>query len=239
MQVVILAGGIATRMRPLSERLPKSLFPVAGRPFLEWQLELLARGGAERALLCVGHFGAQIRAHLARSRPPMPVALCDDGERPLGTGGALRAAVRRGLVEPRCLVTYGDSYLPVDLRPLLAAHLAAGMPATMAVYANADRWDRSNLAVAAGRVVRYDKRVEAEDRAALRYIDYGVSVVERDEIARWDDPDPLDLALAHGRLAALGRLAAHEVSERFYEIGSPEGLRELDARLAGDVGARS
>ena len=240
MQVIILAGGLAERMRPLADRLPKSLFPVAGRAFLEWQLERLWAGGATRALLCVGHRGDDVRAHVARSCPPVPVDFCDDGARPLGTGGALAAAVARGLTDERFVVTYGDSYLPIDLRPLVAAHLAAGTPATMAVYANGDRWDRSNAVVADQRVLRYAKSLDAAARpAAMRHIDYGLSIFERSEVAAWRAPLPLDLAAPLGRLADAGQLAAYEVRERFYEIGSPSGLAELEQLLGDGAAVRS
>lgn len=232
MQLVILAGGVASRMKPLAERLPKSLFPVAGRPFLDWQLERVARGGASRVLLLVAHMSEAIAAHLAGTPPPLPVTLVRDDELGgrAGTGGALAAAARRGLVDGRFLVTYGDSYLPVELAPLLRAHLSSGLPATMAVHENRDRWDASNVVVEDGRVVRYEKLEQRPPE--MRWIDFGLVAFDRDEVQRWSDAPPFDLAAPLSRLVAARKLGAFAYSERFYEIGSPAGLAELEQRLS-------
>jgi NDP-sugar pyrophosphorylase family protein len=238
MQLVILAGGVASRMKPMADRLPKSLFPVAGRPFLDWQLELVARGGATRVVLVVAHLGDVIAEHLEATRPPLPVTLVHDDEEPgpprrAGTGGALFAAARRWLLDDRFLVTYGDSYLPVDLRALFAAHLASGLPATMAVHENEGRWDASNVIVEGARVARYEKIKDPAQRPPeMRWIDFGILALDRAETLRWPDVAPFDLAAPLGRLAASGRLGAFTYHERFYEIGSPTGLAELEARLA-------
>ena len=234
MQVVVLAGGIASRMRPLSERLPKSLFPVAGRPFLDRQLALLHQGGATGVLLLVSHLGEAIAAHLQAAPPPLPVTLFCEGERRAGTGGALAAAARAGRLEARFLITYGDSYLPVDLDALLAAHVASGLPATMAVHENRGRWDASNVVVAGGKVARYEKIADPAARPPeMRFIDFGLTACERDEVLGWADAPPFDLQAPLSRLAAAGRLGAFAYAERFYEIGSPAGLAELEQLLAG------
>jgi NDP-sugar pyrophosphorylase family protein len=232
MQVLVLAGGIATRMKPLSDRLPKVLFPVAGRPFLDWQLELLARNGATRVLLCVSHFADEIGAHV-RSRPqPLAVELVDDGPRRAGTGGAVRSALQRAAVDEHFFVTYGDSFLPVDLRGMYQAHTQSGRPATMSVHRNDGRWDASNAVVEGDRVVRYEKIANAAARPPeMRWIDFGLTAFRRDEVLAWPDPEPFDLAAPLGRLSTQGRLGAFEFAERFYEIGSPAGLAELEQLL--------
>jgi NDP-sugar pyrophosphorylase family protein len=230
MQLVILAGGIASRMKPLSDGVPKSLFVVAGRPFLDWQLELCASRGATEVLLLVAHLADQIRTHLAATHTPLPVVVADDGDARLGTGGALVAAARRELLAERFLVTYGDSYLPVDLTALWHAHRG---PATMAVHENGNRWDGSNAIVAGDRVVRYEKIGDASARPpAMRWIDFGLLALDRDEVLAWKDAAPFDLAAPLGRLAAAGNLHAFCCSERFYEIGSAAGLAELEGLLS-------
>jgi NDP-sugar pyrophosphorylase family protein len=146
----------------------------------------------------------------------------------------VRRALEAGLLAPRFLVTYGDSYLPVDLRPLAAAHLSAGLPATMTVLRNEGRWDASNCVVAGGLVVRYEKIADPAARPPeMAWIDYGVTALEKEEVARWDDPAPFGLDRPLARLSGAGRLGAFAVTERFYEIGSPGGLAELEARLGG------
>jgi MurNAc alpha-1-phosphate uridylyltransferase len=233
MQLVILAGGVASRMRPLAERVPKSLFVVAGRPFLDWQLELVARSGATRVLLLVAHLGDAIAAHLEATPPPLLVTLVSDGDRRAGTGGALAAAARDQLLDEQFLVTYGDSYLPVDLGALFDAHVASGLPATMAVHENRDRWDSSNVVVDDARVTRYEKIADPKLRPpTMRWIDFGLVAFDRDEVHGWHDAAPFDLGAPLGRLAAAGKLGAFGYSERFYEIGSPAGLAELEGLLA-------
>jgi NDP-sugar pyrophosphorylase family protein len=231
-QVVVLAGGIATRMRPLSERLPKSLFPVAGRPFLDWQLEALARGGASRVVLCVGHKERQIREHLAATRLPVEVSCSSEGHLPAGTGGALRAALRAGLLADQFVVTYGDSYLPVDLRPLLRQHAASGLPATMAIHQNHNQWDASNVVAGDGLVLRYEKIEPQELRPKeMVWIDFGISAWQQSEVHGWREAEPFDLQLPLVRLARDRQLGAFAYRERFFEIGSPHGLAELERFL--------
>jgi NDP-sugar pyrophosphorylase family protein len=221
-QVAILCGGLATRMRPLSERLPKSLFPVAGRPFLDWQLEGMARRGVTDVVLCTGHMGDAIFAHVGDgSRFGLRIACSDEGEHKLGTGGALALAASRGLLQARFVAQYGDSYLRLDY-PALAA---ARGEAVMSVYHNEGRHDPSNCVVAGGRVVVYEKGTR---RADAVWIDYGATALDLVLVLA----PPRDLAELYARLSAEGRLASYEVSERFNEVGSPAGLAELDRLLS-------
>ncbi len=237
MQVVVLAGGLATRMKPLSGQVPKILFPVAGKPFLDRQLALLVQGGATQVLLCVRHLAEKVEAHLASSPPPLPVTLSDDGEQAAGTGGALIRALENGHLDPNFIVMYGDSYLPIDLSPLSARHLASGLPATMAVLENHGRWDASNCVVEGQRVVRYQKIADPAQRPSeMRWIDYGATALDRAWVESWPRTLPADLSAPLTRLAQDGKLGAFTVTERFYEIGSPAGLAELEAYLKAQRG---
>lgn len=229
MQVVILAGGLGTRIRSVSGGLPKSLVPVGGRPFLEHQFDLLARGGFREALLCIGHLGERIRRHVGDgSRFGLRVAYSKDPPgRPLGTGGALVRALPR--LRDEFLVLYGDSYLQADTAAFAAAFRSSGAPAMMAVYRNRNRWDRSNVRIRRGRVVSYDKQAPA---GSAEWIDYGLLALRREVLlAHRRDPAPLDLAPVLAGLAARGELAAWIARRRFYEIGRPEGLEALERRL--------
>lgn len=229
MQTAILAGGMGTRIRAVAGGLPKSLIPVAGRPFIEWQLDLLRRSGLRDVLLCVGVGADAIRAHVGDgTRFGMRVAYAvEDPSALCGTGGALvnaRPQLRRSF-----LVMYGDSYLPTDYAAVCSAFDACPHPGLMCVYRNEGRWDPSNVRVADGRVVFYDKKAPP---GTVDCIDYGLSALRRDVIERYRDAAlPLDLARILSDLVANSELAAREVTERFYEIGKPEGLRELGALL--------
>jgi len=229
-QVVVLAGGLATRLGERAAAVPKYLLPVADRPFAHWQLERIAASRFASVLLCIGHLGEAIRTALGDGRRwGLRLTYVADGPEPLGTGGALRAALPR--LEPTFVVTYGDSYLPFDYRgPLedLNAHPEA--QGTMAVYPNAGRFDRSNTQVIGDRVAAYDKTSQGDERPELDCIDYGATALRRSAIEQLP-PGPSELSTLQADLAAAGQLRAFAVAERFYEIGSETGLAELDALL--------
>lgn len=228
MQAVILAGGLATRLHPRTLRVPKSMLPVAGRPFVDWQLEALQRSGYDEVILCVGHLGATIIDHVGDGlRYGVRATYSEDGPRLLGTAGALRKALP--LLEETFLVTYGDSYLPFDYAaPLADLREHPDASATMSVYANQGRWDASNCQVEGERVVRYQK---GSPDPALDHIDYGAIALRRSVIAELPADEPADLAALQARLASSGRLRAYAASERFFEMGSEQGLLALEAHL--------
>jgi N-acetyl-alpha-D-muramate 1-phosphate uridylyltransferase len=227
--VAILAGGLATRLLPVTERIPKALVEAAGRPFAAWQIELLRAHGLTDLVFLVGHLGEMVRDALGDgSRWGVRLRFAFDGPRPLGTGGAIRQALP--LLGDRFFVLYGDSYLECDYEAVERAFLAGRVPGLMTVCRNDDRWDRSNIEFAGGRIVRYDKQRRT---AAMRHIDYGLGAFERAAFERWPEGARVDLADVYARLLADGELAGYEVAGRFYEIGSPEGLAETQCYLAG------
>jgi NDP-sugar pyrophosphorylase family protein len=230
-QVVILAGGLGTRMLPRTERVPKILLPVAGRPFALWLLERLAQAGFAEALLCIGHLGEEIRGALGDAHAGLRLTYAEDGERLLGTAGALRRALP--LLADTFLVTYGDSYLPFDYRaPLLDLRAHAEALGTMAVFKNEGRWDHSNTAVAGERVARYEKRPkDAPPDPALDHIDYGATALRRAVIEAIPAEAARDLSAVQHALAASGHLRAFPAARRFFEIGSPQGLADLEQEL--------
>jgi D-sedoheptulose 7-phosphate isomerase len=226
--VAILAGGLATRMGALTADTPKALLDVAGEPFVDHQLRLLRAGGFRRVVMCVGHLGERIEAHVGDgSRLGLEVEWLSDGPRLLGTGGALRRALPR--LGPRFAVVYGDSYLRCDYRAIARAFRASGTRALMTVYRNDGAFDASNVELRDGRIAVYDKR---QRRPAMRHIDYGLGLFEARAFAGVPEERPSDLAALYAELVAEGELAAFEVPERFHEIGSVAGLEELRALLA-------
>lgn len=226
--VAILAGGLATRLRPVTETIPKSLVEVGGRPFVELQLEHLAAQGFERAVLLVGHLGDRVREVVGDGRRlGIAVDYAFDGTRLLGTGGSLKAALP--LLGDAFLVMYGDSWLECDFRAVEEAFRASGKAGLMTVFRNDDRFDRSNVHFADGAIVRYDKVHRTPD---MRHIDYGLGVLTAGALAPYPDGEPFDLARVHQDLLGASQLAAFEVYERFYEIGSPAGLQETRDHLA-------
>lgn len=227
MQCVILAGGLGTRMRPLTDTCPKTLLPVCGRPFAYHQLHWLAAQGITEVVYSIGHRGHMIREYWASEHSPVEsIRFVDEGEQLRGTGGALKLARESGALAESFFVIYGDSFLPVQFTPVWEAFRASGAPALMTVLHNQGRWDRSNAVYQHGRVTLYDKR---GDRA-MRYIDYGLSAMHRDLL---DDitTNVFDLSTLFHELSVRGQLAGFEVDQRFYEIGSPQGLQDLEQFL--------
>lgn len=237
--IAILAGGLATRMGAATQHTPKSLLEVAGRPFLAWQLELLAEQGLRDVVLCVGHYGDQIRSAVADHTPSgMSVRFSDEGETRRGTGGALRHALP--LLSDPFVVIYGDSYLLADYCAIYRHFEQAAAPVEgarslglMTVFRNERLYDTSNIEFRDGRILRYDK--QSQD-AAMRHIDWGLGVLRHEALGNAAQRAAFDLAEVYQALLAQGRLAAYEVHERFYEIGSPAGLAELRKLLAGGTG---
>jgi NDP-sugar pyrophosphorylase family protein len=235
MQCVILAGGLGTRMRDFGEaNLPKALLPVHGRPFVDHQLELLAIRGVEDVVFCIGHGGTALREHVGEGAAfGLAVRYVDEGDDLRGTAGALRLALDKGVLDEAFAVLYGDSYLPIDLEPVWRAFAAGGLPALMTVFRNENRWEPSNAVLDAGRVVLYDKRREHPRSAECRWIDYGLSVLRAEVVEeRVPAVEVVDLADLFHDLSLEGKLAGLEVQERFYEVGSPEGLAELERYVA-------
>ncbi|HSO00802.1 MAG TPA: NTP transferase domain-containing protein [Candidatus Nanopelagicales bacterium] len=232
-QAVILAGGLGTRMLPRTERTPKFLLPVRGRPFGAWLLERLAGAGFGEALLCIGHLGEAIREAIGETWGPLRIGYADDGPAPVGTAGALRRALPH--LAPTFLVTYGDSFLSFDYRsPLRDLEGHPGALGTMAVYRNQDRWGASNAEIRGEHVVRYHKRAAGDPPdPRLDHIDYGATALRREVIEALPEGEPADLAAVQRDLAARGALRALVVAERFHEIGSEAGLLDLEAALAG------
>lgn len=227
--VAILAGGLATRLRPVAEKIPKALVEVAGKPFVVHQLALLRAGGVERVVLCVGHLGEQVEALVGDGRRfGLEVACAYDGPRLLGTGGALRRALP--LLGERFLVLYGDSYLECDYAAVSRSFEASGKLGLMTVFRNQGRWDTSNVVFRDGRILRYSKGARIPE---MEHIDYGLGGLSAEALRPYPDEAPLDLATVYEDLLARGELAGFEVAERFYEIGSPEGLAETRRHLGG------
>lgn len=235
MLCVILAGGLGTRIREVSAGRPKALVPVGGRPFIDHQLELLAASGVADVVLSIGYGGAELQRHVgAGAAFGLNVRYVDEGKELKGTAGALRLALDQGALGEAFAVLYGDSYLPIELAPVSDAFRASGLPALMTVYRNEDRWDKSNAVLAGDRVVLYDKHGAHPSAEERHWIDYGLSVLSAGVIEERVEPGAVvDLADVYHDLSVEGKLAGLEVEERFYEVGTPEGLAELERYLAG------
>ena len=232
-QVVVLGGGLGSRMEAVAAGLPKSLIQVRGEPFVHHQLRLLASQGIREIVYVIGFRGDQIRRAVGDgSQFGLSVSYVDEGDRLRGTGGALRFAHDKGSLDPRFAVVYGDAYLPIDLDPVWAAFDSSQCPALMTVLRNEDRWDRSNAVFANGQVINYDKRI-GHRTPEMKWIDYGLSVLRREVVDAIPNGRAVsDLADVLHELSVRGELAGFEVSTRFFEVGSIDGVAALESYLA-------
>jgi NDP-sugar pyrophosphorylase family protein len=228
LSVAILAGGLATRLRPVTETIPKALVDIAGEPFLAHQLRLLQRAGYRKVVLCVGYRAPQIEDFAGDGRAfGLEIAYSADGPQLLGTAGALKLALP--LLGDTFAVVYGDSYLTCNYAAAEASFLDSGKLGLMAVYRNEGQWDTSNVEYSGGRILAYDK---VRRTPAMRYIDYGLGMFRASAFHGVPADRPSDLAALYQDLLRQGELAAWESPDRFYEIGSPEGIRDLTEFLS-------
>lgn len=225
--VAILSGGLATRLRPLTETIPKALIELNGQPFLAHQLRLLSSRGIERVVLCVGYRGEMIQDFVGDgARFGLHVDVVFDGPVLLGTAGAVRLAVP--LLGNSFFVLYGDSYLPCDYSAVCRAFLRSGKRGLMTVFRNEGQFDTSNVEFRDGQILRYDKKNRTPE---MHHIDYGLGAFRAGVFTGLPEGVPCDLATVYQDLLSAGELAAFEVPERFYEIGSPQGIEETAAYL--------
>jgi NDP-sugar pyrophosphorylase family protein len=226
--VAILAGGQATRLRPMTETVPKSLLELNGEPFVAHQLRLLRSRGIPRVVLCVGHLGEMIRRSIGNGHAfGIQVDYCFDGPALLGTAGAIKHALPQ--LGQSFFVMYGDSYLLCDYSAIARSFESSAMPAMMTVFRNEGMWDSSNVQFEDGKILAYSK---TDRTPQMRYIDYGLGVFRSEAFDRVPAGKAYDLAQLYGALLQQKQLAAYEVKQRFYEIGSLAGLRETAEFLA-------
>lgn len=222
--VVILAGGLATRLRPISENIPKSLIEVAGRPFIFWQLEYLRSQGIRKVTLCVGHLGDMIKSTVGSGDQfGLEISYSFDGSTLLGTGGAIKKALP--LLADKFFVLYGDSFLPINYQAVADEFLACKKQALMTIFRNSDRWDTSNVYFENGVLKEYNKEKPSSD---MTYIDYGLGVIKSNLFDHYDEGVNFDLSEIYRNLSSKSELQGYPVERRFYEIGSYQGLKETE-----------
>jgi len=224
--VVILAGGLATRMKPMTEKIPKAMLDIDGRPFIYHQLNLLKKKGINRVILCVGFLGEMIESYVGDgTKFQLDVKYSYDGEKLLGTGGAIKKALE--YLDDAFFVLYGDSYLDVDYGKIEATFLRAPRKGLMTVFKNEGKWDTSNVIFRNNEILVYSKKKTEE----MNCIDYGLGILSKAVFNDFENETAFDLAFLYERLAEEKQLMGYEVFERFYEIGSKEGLKDLQQKI--------
>lgn len=223
MQIVILCGGLATHLRPLTEKIPKSMVKIGEKPFLEHQLELLKKNNISDIILCIGYKGKEIENYFGEGKKfGVKIRYSKEKEKLLGTGGALKKA--ENLLNDVFLVMYGDSYLPFDFRAAIDYFNKFDKFSLMTVYRNQNRYQKSNILVEDNLVKRYDKENPTKE---MEYIDYGVSIFRKKALKFIPTNQVCDLSQLHKALIKRNQLLAFESKVRFYTIGSFKELEEF------------
>jgi NDP-sugar pyrophosphorylase family protein len=222
--VAILAGGLATRLRPLTETIPKSLIEINGAPFVDWQLKLLAKSGVSKVIFCVGYKSEMIQKFVGDGeRYGIDIEYSEDGFAQLGTGGAIRNALN--FLGQEFMVLYGDSYLPINYKRVEIAFFKCEKPALMTIYKNSGAFDTSNVIFQKGQLQTYRK---GQSSPQMTHIDYGLSLFKRSVFESYPEGEKLDLSDISTELSFKNQLAGYEVDERFYEIGSHQGIEDFE-----------
>ena len=227
--VVLLSGGLATRMREYAEKIPKSMIDVAGKPFIHWQLSMLKEQNVEHVILCIGHLGEMIETYAGDgSEYGLKLTYSYDGDKLLGTGGAIKKI--EDILPDTFFILYGDSYLEIPYAPLVDAFSSSDKKGLMTVYENKDLYDVSNVIFKDGKLITYRKHDKVKE---MHHIDYGLGIMKKEAFRSFPADTVFDLAKVYEKLAVENQLLGYEVFIRFYEIGSPSGLEELRGKLSG------
>ena len=221
--MVIIAGGLATRLGKLSAQTPKSMLRFSGKPFLQYQIELLRSKGIKKFVLCVGHFSEQIKQYFGSGKDfGVQISYSDEGEKLLGTGGALKKA--EDLLEDDFFIMWGDSYLLLDYKDIFKVYIKSEIQALMVVYKNFNERDKSNVVVKNNKVILYDKWSISKDKV---YIDNGVSILNKKLLQCIPKDEVFALELIFKKLAQENNIAAYKAEQCFYEIGSVGGIKDF------------
>ena len=226
--VVILAGGYATRLRPLTEKIPKALVLVSGKPFIEWQISLLKSQGYKELIILTGFLGNQIKEYLGNGEKyGITINYCSDGSTLLGTGGAIKNAI--DLLPENFFIMYGDTYLPINFIEVEEAYFNKNKKALMTIFKNNNAFDKSNIIYENDKIIKY---VINENLENLEYIDYGLSIFSK-EVFLKINTSKFELKTVFIDLISLEELGAYRVYKRFYEMGRVETLIETENYFRG------
>jgi NDP-sugar pyrophosphorylase family protein len=226
--VAILVGGYAKRLYPVTKAIPKAMLRVAGKPFIAHQLALLKKNGITKVVICSGYLSDQIEDFIGDGKQfGLSINFSADGEKPLGTGGAIKKALP--LLGNTFFVMYGDTYLTIDFKSISDFFLSQNKKGLMTVLRNKDQWGKSNIVLKNGKIIKYDKKEKTMD---TEYIDYGLSMLRKSAFDEIGDEEVFDLAEVYKSLIEMGQMIGYEVKNRFYEIGSAQGLVETEKYIS-------
>ena len=225
--IAVLLGGFATRLGELTKEKPKALIKIGGTPFIDFQLNLLKKNGYKKIVFCVSYKSKQIQDYIGDgSKFGLNVQYSFDGGTQLGTGGAIQNAL--GLLGEEFAVIYGDSYLPIKFAQVERFFKSSSALAVMAVYKNEDKFDVSNVKFKTKYQIEYSKSYQSAD---MSYIDYGITYFRATAFEQNRLGTSYDLAELCQNLSKQNNIEGFEVHDRFYEIGSTNGIKEFSNYL--------
>ncbi len=218
--LVLLSGGLATRLQPISQSIPKALIEINSKPFIEYQLKLLKSEGITDVVICLGYLGEQVENFVGDGKKfGLNIKYSYDGEKLLGTGGAIKKAL--SLLPEDFFIMYGDSYLPIDFKNVSDFFNNNHKKPLMTVLKNNNQWDTSNVIFQDIMIKKYDKKNIVPE---MHYIDYGLGIINKKCFNSHEENEVFDLASIYTNLANADELIGYEVKDRFYEIGSFSGI---------------
>lgn len=229
--LVILAGGMATRLGNIAKDKPKCLVSVAGKPFINWQLEYARNQGISNVFICSGWLGNKVNNHVnSLNYQNLNIKVISDGNKLLGTGGAINNIL--SMLPDNFFVLYGDTYLPIDFKKVQDYYDANIDPNNnlMTVYKNNSELDKSNIIYKNGVIIKYNKK---DFDMNMQYIDYGLGIMSKKSFSLYGEKDYFDLSDMYEYLVNNKILHPYLVTERFYEIGTPESLAESEKYFKG------
>ena len=227
--IVILAGGLATRLRPVTEKIPKSLVLINDQPFVFHQLQLLKEKGIKKVHFCLGYLGEMVEEFVnLHFRTSFKLSFSYDGNPLLGTGGAILNSFN--FLDENFFITYGDSYLDIDYQAVNNLYNAFNKPelGLMTVYNNNGKWDTSNVIFKNEKLEYYSKKNKNE---LMNYIDFGLGILSKQHFANRNPGENFDLSEIYEFLSTEKKLIGFEVFNRFYEAGSFSGIEDLSNYL--------
>lgn len=227
--VVILSGGLASRLKPISDSIPKSLIEINKKPFLEWQLQFLEKNGCKQVVLCVAHLSSSIENYIqSRPKSQIEINFSNDGAKQLGTGGAIVKA--RKLLSSEFLVLYGDSYLPINFNEVSDFFLQSNKLGLMTVKKNDLGYEQSNVIFENGMVKAYRKNIPDPN---MKFIDFGLNAFKSSVFDDLNADQYIDLSTIQANLATRNELIGYEVHENYYEVGSFSGIKDFENYTKG------
>jgi NDP-sugar pyrophosphorylase family protein len=220
--VVILAGGLATRLQSLKKKLPKALIKISGKPFIYHQLTYLRKEGIKKVIICIGYLGDRIKNYVGNGKKfDIEVLYSKDWPHLLGTGGAIKNALP--LITDKFFILYGDTFLPINYKDIVKFHLKNKSKSVITIIKNKGMWDKSNINFKNNKIIEYNK---FNNGLEMEYIDYGLSLLSKDIFNKYPPKKSFDLSVIFRQLIIQKKLLGFEVYKRFYEIGSIKGLRQ-------------